>query len=101
SNDYVEAQKKLLRLGGEGFLRDISDKRFAAIDEWQTQMQLRSTLKARVQLYSTALAAGDRALTGVGVTGSLEEAVLASVRETGDLHVAVIPEGPYVVPVYR
>jgi hypothetical protein len=32
---------------------------------------------------------------------SVEAAVRESVRASGDRHVAVIPEGPYVVPVYR
>jgi len=32
---------------------------------------------------------------------SVEAAIEASVRTTGDTHVAIIPEGPYVVPVFR
>jgi pyruvate kinase len=35
-------------------------------------------------------------------SGQVEQAaVAASVARTGDRRVAVIPEGPYVVPVYR
>jgi hypothetical protein len=33
--------------------------------------------------------------------GSVAAAVEASVARSGDPRVAVIPEGPYVVPVYR
>ena len=84
-----------------GFLGDLAGKRFASIDEWQTQMQLKSTARARVHLYAGALAQADRALTGVRAADSVEEAVLASVRESGDPQVAVIPEGPYLVPFYR
>jgi len=40
-------------------------------------------------------------LTGVDVVASIEEAVLASVSRSGDRAVAVIPEGPYVVPRLR
>jgi lactate racemase len=101
SREYVEAQKRLVGLGPDGFLSDIGAKRFADVDEWQTQMQLKSTRLARVHLYAPALAAEDRALTGVDVVESLEAAVVARVRERGDRHVAVIPEGPYVVPVHR
>jgi len=71
------------------------------VDEWQTQMQLKPQQVARVQLFCPALAAADRALTGVELVPSVEEAVRDSVRRSGDRHVAVIPEGPYVIPVYR
>ena len=47
------------------------------------------------------LSAEARALTGVQLVDSVEAAVGASVRKSGDRRVAVIPEGPYVVPVYR
>jgi nickel-dependent lactate racemase len=98
SGEYVDAQRRLLGLGPDGFLAEISAKRFADIDEWQTQMQLKATRAGRVQLYSAALPPG--APTGVLRAASVEEAVAASLRESGDRHVAVIPEGPYVVPVY-
>jgi nickel-dependent lactate racemase len=101
SREYVEAQKRLVGLGPDGFLSDIGAKRFADVDEWQTQMQLKPMRVARIQLYAPALSPADRALTGVSVVDSIENAVRASVRESGDRHVAVIPEGPYVVPVYR
>jgi lactate racemase len=101
SREYVEAQRRLIGLGADGFLANIGAKRFADVDEWQTQMQLKPMRVARVQLYAPALAAADRALTGVTVVDSVEDAVLASVRESGDRSVAVVPEGPYVVPVYR
>ena len=55
----------------------------------------------RVHLYSGGLSSADGPLTGLPMASSVEEAVLASMRETGDRRVAVIPEGPYVVPVYR
>ena len=101
SGDYVEAQRRLLRLGVEGFADSIADKRFADIDEWQTQMQLKPLRAGRVHLYTTGLRGEDRALTGVRSIESVEAAVLSSVRETGDARVAVIPEGPYVVPFVR
>ncbi len=101
SKEYVDAQRRLLGLGGDGFLADIHRKRFADVDEWQTQMQLKPMRSSTVQLYTDGLSPADRALTGVELVASAEEAVLASVRASGDRHVAVIPEGPYVVPVFR
>ncbi len=101
SSEYLEAQRRLLELGVDGFERDIEGKRFASIDEWQTQMQLKPMRRGTVQLYSGKLAAGDRPLTGVRLIASVEQAVLESARTSGDPHVGVIPEGPYLVPVFR
>jgi hypothetical protein len=64
-------------------------------------MQLKPMRIGRVQLYSDGLDERERRLTGVELIGSVAEAVAASVARTGDHRVAVIPEGPYVVPVYR
>jgi len=89
-----------MRLGPDGFLADIAEKRFADVDEWQTQMQVKPMRLARVHLYSDRLAARDQSLTGVEVVSSAAQAVAESVRRTGDPEVAVIPEGPYVVPFF-
>ncbi|MFL5301362.1 MAG: nickel-dependent lactate racemase [Anaeromyxobacteraceae bacterium] len=101
SREYVEAQKRLVGLGPDGFLSDIGKKRFADVDEWQTQMQLKTTKLAKVHLYAPALAAADQDLTGVDMVESLGAALAAAMRGRRDRGVAVIPEGPYVVPVHR
>ena len=101
SPEYVEAQRRLLGLGPDGFLADIGAKRFADIDEWQTQMQLKPMRAGAVHLYSEGLAAAAWGLTGVHQIESVAQAVRDSVRRSGDRHIAVIPEGPYVVPEYR
>jgi len=101
SHEYVEAQRRLLALGMDGFADDIGRKAYADVDEWQTQMQLKPMRAGAVYLFAPALSAEARALTGVQLVDSVEAAVGASVRKSGDRRVAVIPEGPYVVPVYR
>jgi lactate racemase len=101
SSEYVHAQRRLLDLGAEGFFRDISRKSHADIDEWQTQMQLKPMRLAGIHLYSTGLRGADRQLTGVQMVDSVSDALVSCVETAGDSHVAVIPEGPYVVPVYR
>lgn len=101
SSEYVEAQKRLIGLGPDGFLTAISVKRHADIDEWQTQMQVKPMRVGRVRLYAGKLGPQDRPLTGVEMIDAVDDAVARSIRETGDPHVAVIPEGPYVVPVYQ
>ncbi len=101
SREYVEAQRRLLALGMDGFAADIGRKQHADVDEWQTQMQLKPMRAGTVHLYAPSLSAEARALTGVHAIDSVEAAVAASVRRTGDRRVAVIPEGPYLVPVLR
>jgi hypothetical protein len=62
-------------------------------------MQAKSLQRGQVQLVTTGLDADALALIGVGHAASVEAAVAASVARTGDRAVAVVPEGPYVVPV--
>ena len=102
SSEYVDAQRRLLDLGMDGFFRDISRKTHADIDEWQTQMQLKPMRLGGIHLYSTGLRGADRTLTGCAHGRSRSpDAVAHCVEIAGDDHVAVIPEGPYVVPVYQ
>ena len=63
-------------------------------------MQLKATRATRVQLYSEGLRGEDRELTGVEMVDSLQHAIDESVSRTAAQSVAVIPEGPYVVPRY-
>jgi nickel-dependent lactate racemase len=100
SPEYREAQRRLLARGVDGFFADISRKSHADIDEWQTQMQLKPMRRGSVHLYTTGCRRGSE-LTGVNLVDSVSAAVLRSTQETRALDVAVIPEGPYVVPVFR
>jgi lactate racemase len=99
SPEFVDAQRRLKALGPDGFLSEIAAKRFADIDEWQTQMQLKPMRLGSIQLYSTGPI--DRELTGVRAADSVEQAVERSATQMRDPHVAVIPEGPYVVPFFQ
>ncbi len=101
SPDFVEAQRRMVQLGSAEFLRRILLKSHADIDEWQTQMQLKPMAVGTVQLYSTGLSPEQHALTGVDSIESVRSAVLESIAASGDPAVAIIPEGPYVVPFCR
>ena len=100
SPEFREAQARMVELGAERFLATLTAKSLAEVDEWQTEMQLKPMRVGRVQLYTTGLDAEERRITGVELIGSVDEAVAASVARHGDGAVAVIPEGPYVVPLY-
>jgi nickel-dependent lactate racemase len=101
SEEFVDAQRQLVASGPDGFLEAISKKHFADIDEWQTQMQLKPMRRGRVHLYTDGLSEADRALTGVEAAVSLRDAIKASIAASGEKRLAVVPEGPYVIPVYR
>jgi hypothetical protein len=97
----VEAQRRLVDLGPDGFAASIEQKPHADIDEWQTQMQLRPMRVGRVRLYTDGLDAIAAGLTGVERVADLTGAVAESMARHRDPHVAFVPEGPYVVPVHE
>jgi nickel-dependent lactate racemase len=99
SREFRAAQQRLCSLGPDAFLQTLLAKRFADVDEWQTEMQLKPMRVGRVQLYTTGLDGEERQLTGVETVSGVEDALAAALAETGDPSLAVIPEGPYVVPV--
>lgn len=99
SEHYRAAQEKLVSLGPDAFLDTLLAKQFADVDEWQTEMQLKPMRTGTVYLYSTGLSDEDHAITGVERIENVTDAVLLSIKLHNDTAVAVIPEGPYVVPV--
>jgi nickel-dependent lactate racemase len=99
SHEFREAQARLVALGPDRFLATLTAKSLAEIDEWQTEMQLKAMRMGQIQLYTSGLDAEEQAITGVEVIGSLDRAIAESVARHGDPAVAVIPEGPYVIPV--
>ena len=101
SKHYIEAQRRLVDLGPDGFAASIAGKAHADIDEWQTQMQLKPMRVGRVRLYTDGLDATAAGLTGVERVADLSAAVAESMARQGDPHVAFVPEGPYVVPVHE
>jgi nickel-dependent lactate racemase len=98
SAEFRAAQQRLVQLGPDDFLATLTAKSLADVDEWQTEMQLKPLRQGRVGLYSTGLPVADRGFTAVDVVDDLAAAVAASIARSGDPAVAVVPEGPYVVP---
>ncbi len=56
--------------------------------------------KGNIYLYSEGLTEKEKALTGVRSISSVTEGLLASVKRHTDGCLAVIPEGPYVIPLW-
>jgi nickel-dependent lactate racemase len=101
SREFVEAQRRFVAAGPDAFLLGLKAKPRADIDEWQTEMQLKPMRVGAIRLFTEGLKGEQRGLTGVAMIDDLPGAVLASVRRSGDKRIAVVPEGPYVVPQYR
>jgi len=99
SAEFADSQRRMLEQGEDDFLTCICAKPKAEIDEWETQMMLKSTRVANVHLYSTGLSPEEWSLSGVTRASSAIQAVLDSVKRSGDHTIAGIPEGPYVLPV--
>ncbi len=99
SDHYREAQKKLIALGTDAFLENIQQKSLASIDEWQTEMQLKSMRMGEVILYAQGLSAEDHLDTGVKRTENVTQAIADAMAKHQSNDVAFIPEGPYVVPL--
>lgn len=101
SPEFRAAQRRLVAAGPDGFLSSIIDKPLADVDEWQTEMQLKPMRIGTVQLYSTGLTDTDHADTGVTQVDSITEAIAEAIARHGDPAIAIIPEGPYIVPVAK
>jgi len=101
SYEFVAAQKRFIELGPDKFLDAIMKKTQADVDEWQTEMLLKSMRVAGIHLYSEGLTEKEKELTGASCQPpeqrpfSFIHKIVAS-RKSGKI--AVIPEGPYVVP---
>ena len=100
SDAFRASQRRLIDEGADAFLASLLEKRFADIDEWESEMQTKAQRAARIRMLSR-LGERDRGLTGVELIDSVEDAVRESVDRSADNAVAVIPEGPYVVPLYQ
>ncbi len=101
SPEYRVAQKQLATLGPAGFLDSLRQKRIADIDEWQTEMQLKAMRKCDIHLFAGGLTEADHRLTGVFPVADLPRTLARLLSASGSAEVAVIPEGPYVIPVFH
>lgn len=100
SAEYVQAQQRLISLGPNAFLESLTGKTHADIDEWQTEMQLKPMRVGGIHLYSGGLQAALHPLTGVNMVDDPAKALAALLAQGDDNTLAVIPEGPYVVPYH-
>ncbi len=98
SSEFVEAQRLLCEVGPDRFMSVLENREESHVDEWQTEMLVKALRVGAIKLYSPGLDKDTLKDVFVDPVPSIEAAVLASVREHGDPDIAVVPEGPYVIP---
>ena len=101
SKEFAEAQKTLISMGPDRFLDDLLRRSSAAIDEWQSEMLVKALKRGNIYLYSEGLKPAQWAVTGVHKSLSPFSFLENRLKTNADHQVAVIPEGPYVIPVYH
>ncbi len=101
SPEFISAQNLLCKHGSDKFMEILNGRSEALIDEWQTEMLLKPLRHGSVKLFTTNLTREQLEQTYVEYVSSLEEAIIASVSMQLTNDIAVIPEGPYVIPHYR
>lgn len=100
STEFRDAQERLVASGPEDFIASLQAKDFADIDEWQSEKLVHSLRHCNLTLFAPGLAEADHKLTGVAYTNDLDGAIDASVLRHGDPAVAVVVDGPYIVPAF-
>lgn len=101
SEAFRASQQRLLDLGPERLLQELLEKPLADIDEWQTQKQLEAMARAKIHLFTEGLSEAELALTGVECSRNLQALIHRSLSKSRCSSLAIIPEGPYVVPRYQ
>ncbi|MDR1396520.1 MAG: nickel-dependent lactate racemase [Desulfarculales bacterium] len=98
SPEFVQAQRRLLAQGPERFQHNLLNKPQAEIDEWATEMLLKAMRRGTMTLYAPLLNQEQSLLTGIKVISNLEPALRQWLDSREDKAIAVVPEGPYVIP---
>ena len=101
SPEFVSAQKLLCERGQEKFMEILGGRSEALIDEWQTEMLLKPLRHGNIKLFTRNLSEKELRQTYVQHVSSVEEAIRESIASHNSAEIAVIPEGPYVVPRFR
>jgi nickel-dependent lactate racemase len=100
SREFVASQRRLCDTGPENFMSLLQGREKALIDEWETEMLLKPLRVGSIQMVTTGLSEDDLKNTYVEPVSSVEEAVAANVERHADWDVAIVPEGPYVIPLF-
>jgi nickel-dependent lactate racemase len=83
----------------DDFLRHIAEPANFVVDQWEVEMLVKALRAGDIYMYSTGIPDSDWPLTFARRVGSVREGLdLASAGGRDAGRVAVIPEGPYIIP---
>lgn len=100
SQEFVTAQRLLCKVGPDRFMSTISSRQTTLIDEWQTEMLVKAIRRGKILLYTTQLSRENIKDLYVETVPSVEEAIMTSTAAHSDREIAIVPEGPYVIPMF-
>ena len=98
SDDFLRSQTRLLKDGKQKFITDILKKKYADVDEWQTEKEIEALNKANIYLYSKGISKKEEKLAAIKLTNDPISTIEDSIKKHNNNNIAIIPEGPYVVP---
>ena len=98
SNDFLRSQTRLLKDGKQKFITDILKKKYADVDEWQTEKEIEALNKANIYLYSKGISKKEEKLAAIKLTNDPISTIEESIKKHNNNNIAIIPEGPYIVP---
>jgi nickel-dependent lactate racemase len=81
------------------FLEEISQPAQFILDQWEVEMLVKALKKAKLFFFSEGLCEDDFPLTQARRISSVEEGIALILNSKPDARIAVIPEGPYFIPM--
>jgi nickel-dependent lactate racemase len=102
-----EFRQVLCEFGGCGndydeFLKHISRPDNFVIDQWEVEMLVKALKRNKVYVFSAGISQEDWPLTYAQRVESAEEGVSLAITNARKPHrIAVIPEGPYIIPMVQ
>ena len=84
----------------DGFMQKILGKKYFVLDQWQLEKLAHVQRKARPRYVTSGLSPAVLASLFVDSAASVEHAVADALADYGPAaRIAVVPKGPYVLPV--
>ena len=93
-----ELQRLAEATSPEAYVRSLEEPGRFTPDQWEVEELTRALRRASVFVVADGLDAEEAQLTGATPAPSMAAAVDAALAATGGTRVAVVPEGPYVLP---
>jgi len=96
--------RKVLQLLGtcethSKFIAEIGKPPAFMLDQWEVEMLVKALKKGKVSLFSEGLCEEDFPLTQARRISSVEEGISLALNDWPEARIAVIPEGPYFIPM--